>query len=434
MMKSTIAIFLVLGILLFTGPVSAQIGDLITESGAEGFFGVGARSMGMGGAHIASVLDGTALIYNPAALARIRRIELLTSISHQSLDNNADPNMLGDSLPGLNNRSQNNTRLNGINLAIPYPTYRGSLVLAFGLNRVKSFDKSFSIGFNTIEADHSFEIRGTERESGSLYALSAGAGIDISPKISLGGTLNYYFGTDDYNWLLVSEDEEGDELIYNDNIKDEYSAVSAKLGFLLAPSQNVKFGATIETPIDYDIEETFTLRTKKPGSSDSVTIGTYDYNLLAPFSIGSGIAVNISYLQLAADINYTDWTQLEYRDDPNQEKDNIYIQDYYRDVFGFSIGGELLIPKVGAKLRAGYRYDPLPYRDTEAIVGADESFGIDILNDRQFFTFGIGYLIDRVMTLDVAIVLGGYKIKDNQSSIIEDYDLSRIYITTGFRL
>jgi long-chain fatty acid transport protein len=434
-MKNMLAIFLVLGIFLFAGTVSAQIGDLITESGTEGFFGVGARSMGMGGAHIAAVLDGTALIYNPAALARIRRIELLTSISHQNLDNSSDPNMLGTSLAGLNNRGQNNTRLNGINLSVPYPTYRGSLVLAFGLNRVKSFDKSFSIGYDDIHTLPQRVVQGTERESGSLYALSAGAGIDISPKISLGGTLNYYFGTDDYNWLLVSDFDDEEQLIYNDNIKDDYSAVSAKLGFLLAPSQNVKFGATIETPIDYDIEEKYTLRSKDRGSSTyDIVSGKYDYNLLAPFSIGSGIAVTVGYMQFAADINYTDWTQLEYRDDPSLESENVYIQDYYRDVFGFSIGGELLIPKVGAKLRAGYRYDPLPYRDTEVILGPDENFGIDIFDDRQFITFGIGYLIDRVMTLDIAFVLGGYKIMDNQSSIIEDYDLSRIYVSTGFRL
>jgi len=69
-----------LPLLLITSVVSAQDAGQITETSTGNFYGIGARAMGMGGAHIASVLDGTALIYNPAALSRIRRIELSNSL------------------------------------------------------------------------------------------------------------------------------------------------------------------------------------------------------------------------------------------------------------------------------------------------------------------------------------------------------------------
>lgn len=436
MMRYAKALVMIIGMLLMATAVYGQTGELMTEASTGGFFGLGARAMGMGGAHIAAVMDGSALIYNPAALARIRRIELLTSISHQNLENRADPDLMGSALANFNSRSQNNTRLNGINLAIPYPTYRGSLVLAFGLNRINSFDKTFRIGYSEMVPEPPAIIKGTESESGSLYALSGGAGIDLSPKISLGGSLNFYFGTDDYNWLFSSDIPGEGELIYNDNIKDTYSAVSAKFGLLLAPSRIVKLGATVETPVIYNIEEDYILRIKERGRAGFDTeIGYYEYDLVKPFSIGSGVAVNLNYLQLVADINYIDWTQLEYKDDPALEGENIFIQDYYRQVLGFSIGGELLIPRVGAKFRAGYRYDPLPYKDIEFPgMVTENTSGIDILNERDFITFGFGYLIDRIMTIDIAFVLGGYEIRDNSNSVIEEYDLNRIYISTGFRL
>jgi len=414
--------------------IFAQDGQLIAEMTAGNNFGLGARAMGMGGAHIASVLDGTALIYNPAALARIRRIEFLGGISHQSLDNNVNPNLLGPALSGLNERGQNNTRLNTLNLSIPYPTYRGSLVFAFGLNRVKSFDKTFEVGYTFIDGDIRSDVIGTETESGSLYAFSAGGGIDLSPNISVGLSINYYFGTDNYNWRLT-EGEYPDNLspLFIDNIEDDYSAVSAKAGILFAANEYVSLGATIETPIQYEIEEQFVQRTYSDGDG-YLDAGKIIYDLWTPFSFGAGIGLNLNYLHLAADMNYTDWTQMEYKDNPAMEIDNIFIQEFYRDVIGFSVGGEFLIPRIGLKLRAGFKHDPLPYSDENLIPEAGPPYGMKVLDDRQFVTFGFGYLIDRVMTLDIAFVLGGYKIQDNETSIIEDYDLSRIFVTTGFRL
>jgi long-subunit fatty acid transport protein len=434
-MKVKFCSLLIFGLLLFLPAVTqAQDGQLIAEMVAGNNFGLGTRAMGMGGAHIASVLDGTALIYNPAALARIRRIELLAGISHQNLDNNVDVNMLGSAIPGFNERGQNKTRLNALNLSIPYPTYRGSLVFAVGLNRIKSFDKTFQVGYSFLDGDIRRDVIGTEAESGSLYALSGGGGIDISPNLSLGLSLNYYFGTDNYSWRLV-EGDYPDNLspLFIDNIEDDYSAVSAKAGILFAASEYISLGATIETPIQYEIEESFVQRTFSDGGED-ITAGKTIYDLWTPFSFGAGIGFNINYLHLAADIIYTDWTQMEYKDNPALETDNLFIQQFYRDVLGFSVGGEFLIPRVGLKVRAGFKYDPLPYSDEDLGPGPLFYPGIKVLDDREFFTFGLGYLIDRIMTLDVAVVLGGYRIQDNETSIIEDYDLSRIFITTGFRL
>jgi len=436
-MKRAILVLVIFSLIALPNIASAQNSDLIPERTAGNFFGVGARAMGMGGAHIAAVMDGTALIYNPAALARIRRIEVLGGISHQNLDNAVDPGTLGSALGGYNDRGQNNTRLNAINLSVPYPTYRGSLVFAFGINRVKSFDKTFEVGYHYLDQDVPVDVIGTEAETGSIYALSAGAGIDLSPNISIGATLNYYFGPDNYSWQVVARSSNQPySPVIRDNIEDDYSAVSAKIGFLVAPNDILKIGATVESPIQYNIDETYSQRTYFEDGTSTADYGKYSYDLWTPFSFGAGMALNLNYLQLAADIKYTDWTQMEYKNNLALEIDNIDIQTFYRDVFGFSLGAEYLIPKVGLKIRGGFLSDPLPFSDNVLITGdvTPLQIGTKIIDDRKFYTFGFGYLIDRVMTLDVAVVLGGYKIQDLETTVTEDYDLSRIYVSTGFRL
>ena len=408
----------------------AQEVSTIPEMTAGNFFGIGARAMGMGGAHIASVLDGSALYYNPAALAKIRRIEMQAGISHQSLDNQTD-GISGFYSEGFGDISQNNTRLNCLNLSIPYPTYRGSLVFAFGLNRVKSFDQAFRHVIPD-EADTDKTVYAEESESGSLYALSAGAGIDISPKVSVGASLNYYFGKDDYYWDYREENIDT-YIHFRDNIEDSYQGISAKMGFLVTPGNRVKFGLTVESPVYYNIDEEFVQRTQSRGTNDDIQAGRYEYDLRTPFKLGAGIAVNLNYLQLSADINYADWSQMEYQDDPLLESENLYIDNFYRDALGFSIGAEYLIPRVGLKLRAGFMSDPLPW-DYGIDISTNRLAGRKVIDDRRFFTFGAGYLIDRIMTLDIAVVFGGYKFEDVSTNIVEDYDLTRMYITTGFRL
>ena len=145
-----ISVVVVTMILLIPILSFAQGGDddfPIAEISAGNFFGIGARGLGMGGAQIAAGMDGTALVYNPALLARIRRIEILTGMSHDRLSNdeNSYPTW---STPDrtFDGKSKSFTRLNALDVSIPVPTYRGSAVVGFGINRVMSFDHVFQFG------------------------------------------------------------------------------------------------------------------------------------------------------------------------------------------------------------------------------------------------------------------------------------------------
>ena len=392
----------------------------VAEVSSGNFFGIGARGLGMGGAQVAAGLDGTAIVYNPAVLARIRRIEVLAGMSHQKLSNDENRSASSSDInTALDGRSKSFTRLNALNVTVPVPTYRGSAVVAFGINRVSSFDHVFQYARTLPDGG---EV-GTEIETGGLYQYSAAGAIDISPKISVGASLNLYHGKDDYTWTYSHSGSQQED--YTQYVNADYTGVSAKLGLIASVNRNISIGAVVETPVQYEIDGEF---------SEELWAypNAYEYELEHPFVFGGGMSARYGRLQAALDLHYTDWTQMEYKEYDLYTLENGLIDRYYREVVRINAGVEYLIPRFGAKVRAGYIYDPLPYAD----------FLVE--NDRDFVTLGVGFLIDRVMTLDIAFVTGSYEYAkpapdangafDISSALYEKYSIDRLYVTTAFRL
>jgi len=423
---STIAVIFYFLLFFCFGANSQDLG-VVDEASAGNFFGVGARAMGMGGAYIAVANDATALFYNPAGLARVKRIEFSGGLTHQRLRNKTgDLTLVGIQSPGINfndGRLQSNTRLSSANIVLPVPTYRGGLVFAFGVNRVKSFDRAmkFSLGENGP--------KGIESESGGIYLWSFGGAIDISPNVSVGGAFNFWSGTDNYSWLYENQYSNLDTLYrykYDDTIKDRYSGFSLKLGVRVQPYKFLVIGSTIESPVTYTIKEDWTQTTDIVYYQPSDLVDQYydsgspEYKISLPFSLGLGVALNFSNLLLAGDINYADWTQMEYKRLAEMADANRVIKDSYTDVLRWHLGAEYLFPTIGTSLRVGYYQNPLPYKSTW------------IKKDRAYFTAGFGFLIDQVMTLDLAWVHGGWETNDFNIDLGEKYSTNQIFLTTVY--
>jgi long-subunit fatty acid transport protein len=404
---------------------------VVDEATAGNFFGVGARAMGMGGAHIAVASDATALVYNPAGLARVKRIEFSGGLTHQRLRNETgaltysywEPTVTSAQVNFNDGRLQSNTRLSSANIVLPVPTYRGSLVFAFGVNRIKSFDKAMKF---TFAQDGS---GGIESESGGLYMWSFGAAVDISPNVSVGGTFNFFSGTDNYSWLYEGSYDEGYLSVkykYDDTIKDRYSGFNFKLGVRVQPNKFLVIGGTIDSPVTYTIKEDWTQRTDivyYPPDFDPIhdyDYGSPEYKISLPFSLGIGIALNFDNLLLAGDVHYVDWTQMEYKRLWDMAEANRNIKDSYTDVLRWHVGAEYLFPGIGTTLRAGYYQNPLPYKSTW------------IKKDRDCITFGIGFLIDQVMTVDLAWVYGSWESNDFNIELAEKYTTNKIFLTTAY--
>jgi long-subunit fatty acid transport protein len=409
-------------LLLWLKPSFAQEGTsykLPQESNVDDLLGLGARAMGMGSAHIAVAEDFSALWWNPAGLARIRRIELSGGLIHQKEKSRSL--LFGYGKP----KRDSHTRLGSGGIAIPLPTYRGSLVFAFGLNRIQNFDSSLKFEGGILEKDLWEE--GFELKSGGLHTWGLGGAIDLSPFLSAGATIMFWRGEENYTWNLVKDTLNGQGRFLRvtnwDYFQDDYSGINLKLGLLLRANRYITLGGTLESPLTLTVEQDWTSQTDSLFSDSTISsddYGYYKYKLSHPYKFGLGARLTLPYLILAADLSYTDWSQTEYKYPPQDVSDlNPYMSDAYRDVLGWHIGAETLVPKAGLKVRLGYYRDPIPYKLKR------------IKNSRDYLTFGFGFLIGREMTLDVALVHGLWE--TSSGSLDERYSLNRVFITAAYR-
>ncbi|RPJ42342.1 MAG: hypothetical protein EHM19_10555, partial [Candidatus Latescibacterota bacterium] len=88
-----------------------------------------ARALGMGGAHIAVAEDASAILWNPAGLVNIRRIEIGTTLAR----GDQGTETLWRETSSDWGRAEN--QLAGLHFLYPFPTFRGSLVVGIGVDR-----------------------------------------------------------------------------------------------------------------------------------------------------------------------------------------------------------------------------------------------------------------------------------------------------------
>lgn len=391
------------------------------EMTAGNFFGLGARQMAMGGAGIASSMDGAAMFYNPAALARIYRIEFQLGLTHQKFtDESSQSAGRYDGFTSILNKAdidQTKTRLGSLNLTVPVPTYRGSLVVAFGANRIMSFDRAAL--FHVTDRNGGGELvddYAKEFETGNIYLYTAAAGVDVSPNVSLGLALNVYSGKDKFVYDYTYLDESND---YSDagswEVTEDYIGASVKGGLLARPNADWAIGLTVESPMDWQVEWKWI----EPGYTDKV-----EYDLSRPFIFGAGLAFSPGRLTLTGDAEYADWSQMSYNDNAAMELISDSLGMLYHDVVNLRAGAEYQFPTQGLAVRAGIFSNPLPY-DSRFIK--DDQFG---------YSLGIGWLIDKVIMLEGAFVHGGYTRKytgPNGFPITAEDDYSRVYFTMSYR-
>ena len=190
LMKTTIALALILTCFV----LGSRIGVAQVEEVAIGnTFGLGARTMGMGGAFLAVADEFTTLYWNPAGLAQIRKFELFSSLSHSNRDVETEFKR-GRVIEA--NRSK--TRPNSIGLVYPLYAARGGFALALGYNRPQNFDSEVAIkGLDpSSKLDSSgFDVDETTSNSGGIGIWSFGAGVFISKNILLGGSIDFWQGS-----------------------------------------------------------------------------------------------------------------------------------------------------------------------------------------------------------------------------------------------
>lgn len=389
--------------------------------------GFGARALGMGGAYTGVADDYSAVYWNPAGLAMIRKTEMFLDFSHVRFNN--DVTYQGN----LSTPTTSSTKFNSIGLVMPVPTARGSLVFALGYQRVKDFDyiNEFQ-GVSNADNDLSFILDSTNQvydffgenvtrgelitDEGSMNQYNLSGAIDISPNASFGVALNYWTGKSEYSLDFTQTDTENnfpdfpaDFYQYQENrtINAEYSAFNVVLSGIYRIKRLARIGITYSTPLSFNVNENYI----NPASlefdnGDMITFdsneGEYEYDVQIPFEVSAGASVDLGLGIISGSVRYRDWSKMKFKSPSELLEENSFIKSNYREVLRLNLGAEAKVPFTSIRLRGGFMYLPNPLKNTDPEA-------VDSDRDRKYVTAGAGFLIDRYIKLDFAAAFGFWK-------------------------
>ena len=391
-------------------------------------FGLGARTMGMGGAFLAVADDFTTLYWNPAGLAQIRKFELYGSLAHS--EQYAETEFTRGR---VTEADISKTRPSSIGFVYPLYATRGGVTLALGYNRPQNFDSETTIkgldpSSNLVFSG--FDVDETTSNSGGIGIWSFGAGVFISKNILLGGSIDLWHGTS-FNELnsqaedINKIDVDVESFAYQDTIDREYMGFGGRVGVLAFAGENVTLGGTVTLPVDLEVSELWESQTIVRFDDGEEIVegddGSILYDIERPFEFGGGIAIKLleKRLTLAGDVQFTDWTQTEYNPSPAEDIPQNNFDRFYDSTIQVRVGTEYRIPVIETSVRIGYFRDPIPFQDRE------------IESDRDFLTVGVGKVFDQIIKIDVAYMRGSWA--QLSDSLAENQTSNRVFVSVGYR-
>lgn len=403
-MKSSIfGVFTCLFLLcLFAIPGLTQVEEIAIGN----TFGVGARTMGMGGASLGVSDDFTALYWNPAGMAQIQKFEFFTSFSHNTA--NTDSFFTDDQVTGT---SRSRLRPNSIGFVYPLYTQQGGLAIAFGYNRPQNFDFQTAIqGVDPSSGNiySGFLVNETNMTSGGIGIWSFGASAYVTENFLIGGSIDFWSG-DSIHQLDVTAtnalnvDDNLASFRYDDEVDREYSGIGGRVGILANFTDMVSLGMTLVAPTELTVDEFWREYAEEFYDDNSEIVdpadGKQGFDIERPFEVGAGVAIKLleKRVILAGDIQLTDWRQTRYDPPPADDISDNHFEEFYSTTFQARLGAEFRIPIIDTHLRVGYFRDAIPFTGTE------------VENDRDFLTFGVGKIFEDALKFDLAYMWGNWE-------------------------
>ena len=306
----------------------------------------------------------------------------------------------------------------GTNDDVYFPTFSRDLSnLAFQTYAIDldidAFEAGEAVPFFPAVLTGTVAQAGEVSEDGTMRELSFGGAVEASPGVMAGLSANIVFGTYEFQSLFDEDDfqnaNDGNfntvdfaSLTFEERFESELTGFNLKGGFSAAVTPNLRVGLALETPTWYNVNEHFDtyLTTRfdngevfNAGGGSDAGSGVFEYQLQTPWRLGGGLAFTSDDLMLAADVEFVDWSQMEFDADASEgyfDEINRNIRDGYDAVVNVALGGEYTLDAL--KLRAGFAYHPDP-RDLD---GSDD----DLDRSKTYFSAGIGYRFSEQFQLD----------------------------------
>ena len=109
-------------------------------------------------------------------------------------------------------------------------------------------------------------------------------------------------------------------------------------------------------------------------------------------------------LTVAADLHYADLRQATHVDQPEVIAPDVDdFREQYRNTFRYHLGAEYRHVVTGLAFRTGYYRDPIRY------VGGGSLPEVQVKEDRDVLMFGLGSRLVKIVYLDLAVAVGGYR-------------------------
>lgn len=317
-----------------------------------GLSGAGARVAGLAGAFTGIADDATSLLYNPAGLAHLTKLELNLGLTHLNVA--TDGTSPGNSISPA---SISATRLGNAILVLPVP--HSKLTVAGGYNLVRAFENQSDTEICGLD-----ECSGPLSQEGRLGTLSLGAGYQVSTKLALGGAVEVIMGSNVYTENYRRPDS-AQEFI---QIEPAYTGVGLSMGVLISPLPVWRLGLLLWSPRQIAVDEDF--------AGSEFVQDTYEYDITSSYSAHLGTSLGFGPLLVTGNLSWFDYSQIRFDshlvvtvDSQDVSIDfgiNDTLRREYAAVLTYAAGAELLLPLMNIKLRAGYRRDPPITRNPSA--------------------------------------------------------------------
>jgi hypothetical protein len=273
-------------------------------------FAYGAKARAMGNAFVAVADDLTASFWNPAGLAGLREPEFY--LAYKSTGQDHDYGLQDRRLPGDTRLYSYNFdgRLNQIDffaISVPFRAWRRPGTLAVGYYRYVPY------GFKGTATEVITSLNGlwTPRRTTTAFAGSEGfdvlafsLGVRASSFLSLGVTLQQFFGTGSRSFHTQEPDEE-----YYSSVAENLRGRSVVLGALVTPAPWLRLGLAWRSALRNRLDSTVaTWQEDGTGEKFAEASAACQARVTFPEQYAAGLLLRpLPWLDLSGEYSSSDW-------------------------------------------------------------------------------------------------------------------------------
>ncbi|TKC06111.1 OmpP1/FadL family transporter [Pedobacter frigoris] len=246
-----------------------------------------------------------------------------------------------------------------------------------------------------------------EMVSGSTSEMNFSGAFNISNQFYIGASigivnLRYISDAEYVETGVINPYDPTDGFTGNENYKLSFiqsqetkgSGFNGRIGFIFRPVENLRLGATVQTPTWLYIDDSYsevlnnTLSGKGPFSTNhTVNTDDFSYRLKTPMkgSLGASYVIGGQAI-ISADVDFVDYSSTRFSSTQGIDSrtiidNNADVRKLYTSAMNYRVGGEYKIDKLS--LRAGFGLNGSPMKnDTDNIYA------------KKYYSGGFGYRIN----------------------------------------